>query len=136
MKADIVENDNVAGRQGRGELRFDPGLEDAVVHRRIDDPGRSQSVASEAGDKGLRFPLPERRMGVKALAFAGPAGPFGKFGVGRCLIDKDQPRQCFVEEAPASSDPEITGAGDLRAGLFACPQAFFYGSAQADAENG
>lgn len=65
-----------------------------------------------------------------------PSRAFGQFRVGRRLIDKDQPRQGLVEEAPAPADPQFTRLRDLRTLMFACPQAFFYGSAQADGEDG
>lgn len=112
-------------------MGFDPGFEYPLVHGRVDDPWRGQPVTAQAGDEGLRFPRAERRIGIEAMTFGCPSCAFGQFGVGRCFINKDQPRQCLVEETPASFDPEITGLGDLRPQLFACLEAFFYGSAQA-----
>ena len=69
MEADIVENDDIAFRQRRGKLGFDPGLEDATVHRCVDNEGRGHAMASEPGDEGLRPPLAEWRMRPIALAF-------------------------------------------------------------------
>ncbi|WP_417427283.1 hypothetical protein, partial [Hoeflea sp.] len=52
-------------------------------------------------------------------------GPKRSYTEDRTLSIKIKPRQCLVEEAPASFDPQITGVGDLRPQLFACLEAFF-----------
>lgn len=49
----IIEDDHVAGLEGRRELRLDPGLEDVPVHGTVDDPGRGQSIVTQRGDEGL-----------------------------------------------------------------------------------
>lgn len=69
MEADIVEDDDIAERQGRDELRFDPGLENAPVYRCIDDKGRDQPMRSEAGDEGLGLPRAKGGVGAIALPF-------------------------------------------------------------------
>lgn len=46
VEADIVENDDIAGRQFGSELRFDIVFEDGAIHRRVDDPRRDKAVAS------------------------------------------------------------------------------------------
>ncbi|MCZ4291908.1 hypothetical protein [Hoeflea alexandrii] len=105
---------------------LDPGLEDAAVHRRVDDLWRGQPVTAQTG--------------AEALPFGRPSGAFGQLGDGcvrlainsldrlliRLTIDKKQPRQCLVEETLASPDPEITGMGDLRLQLFACLDTFLW----------
>lgn len=108
VEADIVENDDVAGRQFGSELSFDVALEDGGIHRRVDDPRRDETVASQPGDEGLRLPFAEWRMPPVALALRRPAGAFGQLGVGRRLIDEDQPRQSLVEEALSPPDPQFT----------------------------
>lgn len=113
MKGDIVEDHDVAWRQGRCELGFDPCFEDAAVHWRVDDPGCGQAMTAQAGDKGLRFPGTERRMGAIALAPWRPSRSFRQLCIGRGLVNKDQPRQCLVEERLAMVDPQITGPRDF-----------------------
>lgn len=108
VEADIVENDDITGRQFGSELRFDVVFEDGGIHRRVDDPRRDKSVASQPGDEGLRLPFAEWRMRPEAFALRRPAGAFGQFGVGRRLIDKDQPRQSLVEEALSPPGPQFT----------------------------
>lgn len=105
VEADVVEDDDVAARQRRGELCLDPSFEDAPVHRCIDDPRRGQAMAAQTGDEGLRPPLAEGRVRAIALAFGCPSGALGQLGIGRCFIDKDQLCQGFIEEAPASLNP-------------------------------
>jgi len=108
VEADIVENDDVAGRQFGSELRFDVAFEDSSIHRRVDDPRRDKAMASQSGDEGLRLPFAEWRMRPEARAFRRPASAFGQLGVGRRLIDEDQPRQSLVEEALSPPDPQFT----------------------------
>ena len=61
VEGDVVENDDVAWRERWSPLGFDPRLEDAAVHRCIDDPWRGQSVTAQACGEGLGFPRTERR---------------------------------------------------------------------------
>ena len=68
MRGEIVENDDVALAERWYELGFDPGIEDAPVHRLIDDKGRGQSMPAQAGDEGLGFPVSERSLGPQAPA--------------------------------------------------------------------
>jgi len=93
VEGDIVEDHDVAGRERRGELGFDPCFEDASVHRRIDDPGCCQTMTAQACDEGLGLPGAERCMGAVPLSPWRPSGSLCQFGVGRGLIDKDQPCQ-------------------------------------------
>lgn len=74
VEADIVENDDVAGRQFGSELSFDVALEDGGIHRRVDDPRCDETVASQPGDEGLHLPFAEWRMRPVALALRRPAG--------------------------------------------------------------
>jgi hypothetical protein len=68
METDTIEDDDVAWRQRRCELRLDPGLEDAAVHRCIADEGCGDTVASQPGNKGLRLPSSEGSISDDALA--------------------------------------------------------------------
>ncbi|MDR7031155.1 hypothetical protein [Rhizobium rosettiformans] len=82
MKADIVEDDDVAFLQSRGKLRLDPGLEDPTVHRRIDDPWCRETMATQSGDEGLRFPVSEGSIGCEAAPPRRPTGAFRQACVG------------------------------------------------------
>lgn len=134
MEADIVEDDDVTGRQCRRKLCLDPCFEDAAVHRRIDDPWSGQAMAAQPCDESLRLPVAEGSVSRKATAFGRPSGALRQTGIRGRLIDKDEPGQRLVEEPLAAVDPKITRLGYLRSALLACLEAFFYCSAQADGE--
>lgn len=127
MESDVVENDDIAGRQGWGQLGLDVDFEDLPVHRRIDDPWRCESVASQSGNEGLCFPRAERCMAAVALAAWRPACAFGQFRAGRGFIDEDEPWQGLVEEWPPAVHPQIAFTADIEALPLAGLQAFFYG---------
>ncbi len=55
----IVHDDDIAFVEGWGELFLDISLEDAPVHWGIDDKGRGELIAAQAGDEGLGHPMPE-----------------------------------------------------------------------------
>src|SRR6185312_9903379 len=58
---EVVEDDNVALCQRRGELCLDIGFEDAPVHGGIDDEGCGEPMTAQPSDESLRLPMPERR---------------------------------------------------------------------------
>jgi hypothetical protein len=91
MGGQIVQDDEVAGLEGRGELGFDVSLEDAPIHRRIDDEWRGERATAQAGDEGLRLPMAERDLGKKPLAFGATAAQAGHLGGGSGLVEEDQP---------------------------------------------
>jgi len=127
VKGDIVDDHDVAWRQGRCELGFYPCFEDAAVHWRVDDSGCGQAMTAQSGDKSLRFRGTERCMGAIALAPWRPSSSFRQLGIGRVrraidsldrllirlTINKDQPCQSLVEERLAMVDPQITGPRDF-----------------------
>lgn len=46
MAGQVVEDDDIARPQGRGELCLDVGFEERPVHRALDDPRGGQPVAA------------------------------------------------------------------------------------------
>ena len=46
MAGQVVENDHVAGLQGRGELALDVEVEEVTVDRAVDNPGRIEPVVA------------------------------------------------------------------------------------------
>ena len=42
MGGQIVQDDDIAGLEGRGQLGFDVSLEDAPIYRRVDDERRGE----------------------------------------------------------------------------------------------
>lgn len=59
VEADIVEDDNITGRQCRRKLCIDPCFEDTAVEGRIDNPWRGQAMAAQSRDESLSSPVAE-----------------------------------------------------------------------------
>jgi hypothetical protein len=66
VRGQVVQNDDVALLQCRGELGAHVGLEDRAVHRGVDDPRRSQRSAAQSCDEGLGLGLPVAKRGLGA----------------------------------------------------------------------
>ncbi len=127
VEADIVEDDHVAPLQFGCQLRLDVAFEDLAVHRALDDPWSDEAVTAQAGDEGLRAPVPEGRMRQIALPLRRPAGALGQLGVGRGLVDEDEAGQGFGEERLSAGRPEFPRGLDVRPQLLAGAQSFFCG---------
>ena len=125
MGGEVVEDDDIALFERRGELRLDIGLEDASVYRPIDDKRRRQTVASQPGDEGLGLPVPERCLGLETLALETAAAQAGHLRVGAVFVDKDQPVPLEPHLRLTPGDPFIACLPDIRPILFAGQQRFF-----------
>jgi hypothetical protein len=125
MARQIVEDDDVAGAQGRRELGLDIGLEDLPVHRRVDDPGCCQPVMAKGSDEGLRAPMAEGGACSEPLAFASPASQSGHLGGRRGLIDEDQPMRLLAHPRLATAPPCPPSLGNVSACGFVGQQRFF-----------
>ena len=121
----IVEDHNVAGTEGGGELGFDIGLEGRAVHRTVDDPRRGQAITAQGGNEGLGFPVAEWRTRLEALvASCAPSQPC-HLGRGRSLVNEDQPMRLFAQVGLAIHTPGPTGLTDILASAFRRQQRFF-----------
>src|SRR5271157_1370690 len=81
MGRQIVQDDDVARPKIRSQLSLDVSFKNAPVHRRVNDEGGGQGVASQAGDEGLRLPVSERDfrkqpLPPQAAAWQARRGPF------------------------------------------------------------
>ena len=66
VAAEIVHDDDVAGRERRDEELLDPGGEDLAVDRPVEHAGRVDPVVAQRGEEGQRAPAAERRLGDAA----------------------------------------------------------------------
>ncbi len=82
---------------------------------------------TEAGDEGLRMPVPEWRIIEQPFASRRPAGGLDQLGVERGFVDKDQPLQGGAHEGLAPGDPDLARTGHIRPPLLGGVQGFFYG---------
>ena len=122
VRAEIVEDDDIARPKSGGERLLDIGSEDRPVDRSVDDQGSLDPVVPERGDKGECLPVAVRDLGRQPLAPRPPAAQRGHVGLDPGLVEKDQ---------TAGSDTRLMGfppptlAGDVRAILFGGQRGFF-----------
>src|SRR5580693_10401477 len=88
MGGQIVQDDDVALFEGRGELGADIGLEDRAVHWRVDDPWRGQGAAAQSGDESLGLPMAKGSFGAKASAFRAAPARTRHLRVGSRLVEE------------------------------------------------
>lgn len=120
MDGEIVENDDVAARQRRGELGFNPGIKSVAVDGLIDDPWRCQLAQAQAGNECLLAPMPERGISVEPLATQStPAKPY-HFRGDRGLVDKNETMRLKPHPGLAAVDPEAPLSPDVGACGFRC----------------
>ena len=60
MRIEIVEDDDVARRQGRRQVLLDVATEQFAVDSTVDDQGRDEPPRSQAGQEGRCFPMAVR----------------------------------------------------------------------------
>src|SRR5215471_628488 len=125
MGRQIIHDDDIAFFEGWGELFLNVSLEDAPVHRGVDDEGRGQPVAARAGHEGLGHPMAERRLCAQPLSLEGAAAQTGHFGCGSGLVEKDEPMRLKPHARLARGDPFFARRFDIGAILLACQQRFF-----------
>lgn len=125
VAGEIVENDNVAGLQGWAELGLDIGLKDRAVHRLVDDPGRGQAVAAQAGDEGLRSPVAEGRFGFQASADTSAPAKTGHLGGGAGLVKEDEPVGFLTQARLARCRPFMPGFVHIGTLDFGGQESFF-----------
>ena len=122
----IVEDDDIALRQCRGELGLDVGVEANPVHGLVEDPWRGQSKAAQSGDEGLGLPMAKRGFHAKPVTAQGtPAQPH-HFRVERGFIKKHKPVRLKAHPWLTLADPDLPLLPHLGACAFRRPQRFFY----------
>jgi len=68
VAAEIVEDDDVALCERRGEDLFGVEREEFAVDRAVDDEGRIDTIDPEGSDESERLPVTMRRAGLKTLS--------------------------------------------------------------------
>jgi hypothetical protein len=66
MAAEVVHDDNIAGREDRDENLLDISAEAHAIDRSIDDAGRGEAVATQRRQEREGPPPPEGRFGGEA----------------------------------------------------------------------
>lgn len=122
VRAEIVEDDDVALFEGRGEYLFDVGGEQDPVDRSVDDAGRIDPVMPQGGDKGKGLPMTIGNRGGETLPSGRPTAQRRHVGLDPGLVEKDQTvrRDARLMVFPATPLPR-----DVRALLLGRQNRFF-----------
>jgi hypothetical protein len=102
-------------------LGLDIGLEDALVHGRVDHERGGERVAPQSGDDGLGLPMSERRLGEKPSPFGAAAAQARHLGRGPGLVEKDQAVRLKPHPRLAQLRPFLARLLDVGAILLARP---------------
>ena len=82
VAAEVVQNDNVAGRESRDQYLFDISSEDFGVDRSLEDPGRVDPIMAQGGEEGHGAPMPEGGATLEAHAARPPTAQRSHIGFG------------------------------------------------------
>ena len=90
VAAEIVENNDIAGVQGRDQNLLDVGAKGFAVDRAIEHAWRSEPVAAQGSQKGLGAPASVRRKSGQPFAFFTPSAQRRHVGSDPGFIDKHE----------------------------------------------
>jgi hypothetical protein len=122
VAAEVVQDDDIAGRESRGEDLFDLEEEGFAVDRPIDHPRRIDPVVAERGDEGQGLRMAVGRVGLQPSSPRSPAPQGRHVGLHPGLVDEHEPRG---RDPALMSLPSRPLSGDVRTRLFFCQQRFF-----------
>mgnify|MGYP003584583739 CR=1 FL=1 len=125
VAGEIVEDDDIARLEGRGELGFDIGFEGCAVHGAVDDPWRGQSITAQRRDEGLGFPVAKGRSRLEALVTAGPSSQPCHLRRGCRFVDEDQPMRRLAQAGLPINAPVPARLGNIIASALRGQQRFF-----------
>ena len=119
---EVVEHDDVAAPQGRGEHVPDVDPEGFAIHGPVEHPGRGQPREPEAGDEGHGLPMAKGHAVPAALADRRPAIKARHLGVDACLIEEDEAMR--IDEG-LGCPPQPAAGRDVGPVLLGRAQGFF-----------
>lgn len=90
VAAKVVEDDDVARREGRHEHPLDISREQIAIDGSVDHPGRIDAVMAQGGDEGERLPVAVRDARIEPLSAQAPATQGRHVGLDPGLVDEDQ----------------------------------------------
>ena len=122
VAAEVVQDDNVAGRECRDQHFFDISSEDFGVDRPLEDPGRVNPVMAQGGEERHGVPMAEGGAALEAHAARAPTAQRRHIGLGPGFINED--KTLWVHH-PLIMLPPQPLACDIRAVLFLSQRAFF-----------
>lgn len=122
VAAQMIHDDDVAGRECRHELLFDIGAEAVAVDWPVEDARRGEPLVAQGAEEGQRPPMGMRGERPQALTFEAPATQRRHVGLDPRLVDEDE---TFGIETPLQSPPSRAATGDILTPLFEGEQGFF-----------
>ena len=124
MRAEIVEDDDVARPQGRYQHLLDIEPEALAVDRPVDEPGRVDAIVAQRREERHGLPAAVRDLGRQPLAARRPAPERRHIGLRPGFVDEDEAARIDPAlmggppRAPSRHVGAIPLAGDQR--LFLC----------------
>ena len=91
MAAEIVEDDDIAGLEGRDQEALNISEELLAIDRPVEDARCVDAAEPEGGDEGKGAPATMRDLADQPLAARSPAAQRCHVGLGPGFIDKHQP---------------------------------------------
>ena len=110
MRSEVVHDDDVAWTQSGTEDGTNVGVEDLGVGRSVDRHASRAAIQPHRGNHGRRLPVPMRTAGEQTLATGRTAPQPGHIGLGRRLVDEDEPRRiqpALPADPPAPSPDDV-----------------------------
>jgi len=105
LTAQIVHDDDIAGRKRRDEGLLDPGGKALPVDGTIENAWDIDPIGAKGGDKGQRGPFAKRRPADELGSAFAPPPDRRHVGLGPGLIDEDQPGRINAALVLAPLDP-------------------------------
>ncbi len=118
----VVQDEDVAGSQVRGEFLSDIGGEELAVEGAVEPPRGEESVESKGGQEGGGFPVSEGRMVMDASVGRAPSVEAGHGRGGEGFVEEDEAARV---DAGGEDVPDRAVGDDIGAGLFGGVDRFF-----------
>ena len=109
MTAEIVEDDDIAPREGGQEDLLDIDAEQLAIDRSVEQASSVDAVMTQGGQEGNRVPMAMWCFADEPLAAGGPAMTARRVGLGPGLVDEDQARQIKPLPVIAAPPPILAG---------------------------
>jgi hypothetical protein len=122
MATEVVEHDDVIGRQGLDQLLFHIGQEGIGIDRAIENPWRIDTVASEGCDESHCPPMAMGNMGDQPRASLAPSPDRGHVGFHPGFVNEHKAARV---DLTLMAFPPFALTGQLRPVLFSRQNGFF-----------
>jgi hypothetical protein len=122
VRAEVVENHDVARLQRRDEELFDIGAEALAIDGPVEQAGRFDAVIAERGQEGRGLPAAMRNLVDETLSLWRPAAQAGHIGLRPRFIDEHQAPGI---DKPLIGSPAFAVAAYVRAILLARDKGLF-----------